>query len=540
MERLERQAVRLMVFRMVVALAFFLSALAIQTTVGAEISIQPFFYLIAFVLSANLCYAVAYWLLSTVRGRPGFLYLQLCGDAGAVTLLAFLTGGLTSVFTFLYHILIVVAGLLLKRRGAFTLAAADALLYGSLCVVQFYGWLSPDRFVTTVYDPPTPGAALYSLMAHLVGFLLVAALITAMASRQERSDATLGLIQKDLSLLRNLNDQIVSSIAGGLVTTDGEGRVTFANTTARRLLDETLPEGWNLMDRLAVLSGEERAPDLPDHGVRELRLALPGDRHLHIALSPLMDGALRTGYLALLRDETEMARMRSHFALRERLAAVGEMAANIAHEIKNPLGSISGAAQMLRRDRPAGTREDELLGIIQNESVRLSQTLDNFLRYVKPTPLKLRKVDLREVVQEVLTLYGSDPAVASGAVALEQELPGRPVEAEVDSDQVRQAVWNLLQNARKAVKEQGRVRVALSAAGPYAILEVRDTGVGMPKSELQKCFEPFQRGFSTGAGLGLSVVYRIMERHGGRVELDSRFGEGTVCTLFFPRMKDDG
>lgn len=538
MQGLEKQAVRLMVFRMVVALTFFLSAVGIQTTVGAEIAIQPFFYLVAFVLAANLCYSLAYWRLPGIRGRPAFLYVQLCGDAAAITLFSFLTGGLTSVFTFLYHILIVVAGILLQRRGAYTLAAAGALLYGSMCVCQFYGWLTPDRFVPMAYEPPTPGATLYGLLAHLVGFLLVAVLITTMVSRQESADATLGLVRKDLSYLRSLNDQIVSSISGGLVTTDGAGDVTFANPAARKFLDETLPEGWNLFRRLESLAGE--AAPKPEQGAQEVHLALPGDRHLQVTLSPLLDGTRTAGFLALIRDETEMTRLRSHMALRERLAAVGEMAANIAHEIKNPLGSISGAAQMLRRDAPPGGREDELLGIIQGESGRLSQTLDNFLRYVRPAPLRLRRADLREVVQDVLTLFQSDPAVVSGEVVLRRDWPPGPLEVELDPDQVRQAVWNLLQNARKAIKTSGEVSVALRVRGPYAILEVKDTGSGMPKSELQKVFEPFHRGFATGAGLGLSVVYRIMERHGGRVELDSEYGSGTACSLLFPRERADG
>ncbi len=541
MDRLEKQAVRLMVFRMVIALTFFLSALGIQTTVGAVLTVQPFYYLIALVLAVNLAYTMVYWRLPTVRGLPAFLYVQLWGDAAAVTFLSFLTGGLNSIFTFLYHILIVVAGVLLRRRGAFTLAAASALLYGTLCLVQFYGWLTPDRFVAIPYDPPSHGATLYGLMTHLLGFLLVAALISAMASRLESTDATLGMVQKDLYLLRHLNDQIVSSIAGGLVTTAGGGEVTFANPTARRLLGETLPEGWNLFRRLEHLAQLE-APLERQLGAepREFHLDLPEDRHLHVTLSGLLDGERRVGYLALLRDETEMARLRSHLALRERLAAIGEMAANIAHEIKNPLGSISGAAQMLRRSSEPGSRENELLGIIQNESGRLSQTLDNFLRYVKPAPLKLRRVDLRDVAQEVLTLFAGDPAVGDGLVALERNFPSAPLEAEVDPDQVRQAAWNLLQNARKAIPGRGTVRVSLSVRGPYAILQVGDTGVGMPKSEIQKCFEPFRRGFSSGAGLGLSVVYRIMERHGGRVELDSEFGHGTTCSLYFPLERGDG
>lgn len=540
MQGLERQAVRLMVFRMAVALAFFLAALAIQTTVGAEIAIQPFFYLIAFVLTADLLYSLIYGAFPSVRPRRGFIFLQLCGDASAVTLFSFLTGGYNSVFTFLYHILIVVAGFLLQRRGAFTMAATAGLLYGTLCVVQLYGWLSPTQFVSIAYDPPTPGAALYGLTAHLAGFLLVAMLMSAMLSRQEHSDATLGRVRKDLSYFRDLNDQIVSSFSGGLVTSDREGTVSFANPSARALLDETLPEGWNLFRRIEALSGAALPPpeEIPLAG-KELHLTLPRDRYLRILLSPLKEGSSHQGYLALLWDETELTRLRNSLLLKERLTAAGEMAANIAHEIKNPLGSISGAAQMLGQKAVPGSREAELLGIIQGESGRLGHTLDDFLKYVKPPPLRKHVIDLVELLQGVGTLFQSDPALASGEVRFHIDLPTSPLLVELDSDLARQAVWNLLQNARKAIKTGvGEVRLSLRRKEGWAILEVMDTGVGIPKSEIHKCFEPFHRGFSSGAGLGLSVVFRIMERHGGRVELDSVFGSGTSCRLFFPLEKN--
>ncbi len=525
-----------MVFRMVIALTFFLSALGIQATVGTELAIQPFFYFMAMVLALNLAYTIAFWVYHSFRNRPIFIYTQLCGDAFSVTLLAFLTGGLTSIFTFLYHILIVVAGLILKRRGAFTLAAANSLLYGALCLVQFYDWIKPDRFVKMAYDQPTPGATLYGLMTHLVGFLLVAILITAMSSRLEKSDATLGLVQKDLSRLRHLNDQIVSSISGGVVTTDQRGTVTFANSQARKLLGETLPEGWNFFHRLRTLGSEDSlSSPLQPSEPSEIHLATADDRRLYLSVSPLLDGGARTGYLALVRDETDMVHLRESLSLRDRLAAIGEMAANIAHEIKNPLGSISGAAQMLRRETQPESKESELLGIIQNESSRLAQTLDDFLKYVRPAPLKLKRVDLRDVAQGVITLFSQDPSVAKGLVQIEQNLSGSPAEAEVDPDQVRQALWNLVQNSKKALPaEGGTIEISLRHEGPYVILAVRDTGVGMPKSEIQKNFEPFRHHFSSGAGLGLSMVYRIMESHGGRVEVESEFGRGTTCLLFFP------
>ncbi|MEJ2368925.1 MAG: HAMP domain-containing sensor histidine kinase, partial [Acidobacteriota bacterium] len=221
------------------------------------------------------------------------------------------------------------------------------------------------------------------------------------------------------------------------------------------------------------------------------------------------------------------------------LAATGEMAANIAHEIKNPLGSISGSAQMLRREAVPGSREYELLGIIHSESNRLSQTLQNFLSFVQPGPQILKNHDLVALAREVWTLFRNDPSHSLEALTFKESFPTHRVVAAVDQDRFRQAMWNLLQNARKAINGPGTITLSLSLREPYAILEVKDTGKGIPKSEIPKYFEPFRRGFRSGSGLGLSVVYRIMEQHGGLVEMDSTYGKGTVCRLLFPLVRDD-
>jgi two-component system sensor histidine kinase PilS (NtrC family) len=240
--------------------------------------------------------------------------------------------------------------------------------------------------------------------------------------------------------------------------------------------------------------------------------------------------------LVFLRDHTEIAKLKEELALKDRLAATGAMAADIAHEIKNPLGSISGAAQMLRRQSSEDSGDFALLGIIQEESRRLSGTLDNFLRFVKPTPLKKRCLDLRTLTEEVLTLFQNDPTVA-GHLGVDLSLPDSPVEACVDPDQLRQALWNLLQNARKALAEEGRIAVTLTSEGQSAILDVRDDGIGMRQSQVAEYFQPFRRGFAQGSGLGLSIVYRIMEQHGGQIHIESAPGKGTLCRLTLPLEK---
>lgn len=536
MEPLEKQAVRLVVFRTVVAFTFFLSAVGIQAFAGSEFDLWPFFYFTAFVLGLNVVYSVLYLSLKQWRRRPLFIYLQITGDILAVTLLAFFTGGINSIYTFLYHILIVVGGYLLKRRGAFLVAMVDSLVYGLFCVALLYGWASPkpssDRFP---YDPPTASSTFYALLAHYVGFFLVAALMSVMSERIEATRQALGVMEKDFSSLRTLNEQILSSLSWGVVTTDLTGFVTFANPAAMRLLGESIPSGWSFNGRLAELGcpAVSFAPEDLEQG-REYELVLGENRRfLSIAVAPLRRAEAPLGQLIFLRDQTEVVKLKEELALKDRLAATGAMAADIAHEIKNPLGSISGAAQMLKRQSSGDSGEFALLGIIQEESRRLSGTLDNFLRFVKPAPLKKRCLDLRTLTEEVMTLFKNDAAVA-GHLLVEVTLTDQPLEACVDPDQLRQALWNLLQNARKAVPEGGLISVALASGGQSAILEVRDSGIGMRQSQVAEYFQPFRRGFSQGSGLGLSIVYRIMEQHDGAIHIESALGKGTLCRLTLP------
>ncbi|MGA9751201.1 MAG: ATP-binding protein [Acidobacteriota bacterium] len=536
MEALETSAVRLMVYRMVIILTFFLSALGIQAFLGAEAYLRPFYYIIAFVLAQNLLYTVIYLSARSLRDRPFFIIVQLFGDVLTVTLLALFTGGIQSIFTFLYHLLIVVAGYLLRKRGAFTMAVINALVYGLLCVALFYDWINPERLGGSFpYDRPTAESALYSLLANYVGFFLIAALITIMSGRLESTRKALGVMERDFTSLQSLNEQILSSLTWGVVTTDAQGRVTYSNPAAMRLLGETLPAGWDFDPHLAALGHRGRSaldPEAPEG--RELELAVAGgERHLSIVTAPLRSGPSALGYLALIRDQTEVVKLREQLALKERLMATGAMAADIAHEIKNPLGSIFGAAQMLKRQAPDESSEHALLAIIQEESRRLTEILNNFLRYVKPPQIRRQPLDLTALAAEVVTLFRNDSANPSGLI-VQLALPGHPVEVSADADRVRQALWNILTNARKAVKAEGVIRVSLTRSSLDAILEVEDNGEGMRNSQIPNYFQPFRRGFAQGSGLGLSVVYQIMEEHRGRVEIESALGRGTRCRLLFP------
>jgi two-component system, NtrC family, sensor histidine kinase PilS len=534
LEEYERIGLRLIVFRLVIALTFLASSIGLQVALGEQLLLRPYFYFTALVLLLEIIYLLIYALFQRIRKSESFIYIQLLGDSCTVMVLLFFTGGQSSVFVFLCHFLIVVAGSILRKRGAFLVALVNSLLFGMLCLNLYYGWLRPNTAFRGPYEAPTPSEAFNALATNLIGFFLVATLISAMATRMEKSRTELGAARKDLSYYRHLNDLIVSSLSGGIVVTDLSGKVNMSTAKGRELLAMTVTEGWKLNERIESLGG----PPLNFSGGNinncDIPLSLPNDNHVMVSISPLSEGDNSVGYLALVRDETDIVRIRNELGLKERLVALGEMAANMAHEIKNPLGSISGAAQMLKAEASEGSSQSELLVIIHKECIRLAEVLDNFLKFANPPKPEKSLCNLYRLCLDTATLFEKHPFFTEKKLSLKYDHMEKDVSAVVDRNQFTQAFWNLLQNGRKASNEGGKMTISLRKSSSWAIVEVSDNGVGMPKSELDKIQEPFKRGFSVGAGLGLSVVYRIMEQHDGKLEIESNYGTGTAARLYFP------
>lgn len=534
MSEYEKIGLRLIIFRLVIALTFLSSSIGIQIALGEKILLKPYFYFSAFVLFLEIGYVLFYSFFKKLRNKELFLYLQLVGDSLTVVVLLFYTGGHSSVFVFLLHFLVVLAGALLRRRGAIFIALINSLFFGLLCLSLYYNWLRPSEYFKIPFEVPTAGEVFNALMINFFGFFLVAILISAVSLRIEKSREELGEAKKGIKYLEHLNDLIVSSISGGIVVTDLNGKATFSTQKARNLLGVNITEGWSLREQIEDLGGP---PIVFEHLAKEgseIPLSLPSDKHLMLSISPLFEEDKKVGYLVLVRDETEIVKIRNELELKERLVSLGEMAANMAHEIKNPLGSISGAAQMLKSSEPKNSGENELLSIIHKESLRLAEVLDNFLSFVSPQKPEKHLVNIYEIIVEVITLFKNSPLFQEKKLNLSFDFFQNELFLNIDPNQIKQVLWNVLHNARKASEEGGEIKVSLLREGNWVIVEISDKGIGMPKSEIEKIQEPFRKGFSQGVGLGLSLVHRIMEQHNGKVEIESKFKSGTKVKLFFP------
>jgi len=528
--------------RVVIGTLLLGSAILIQISRPGAFPVDPFFTLI------GLTYALSVLYLATLRfaeRHPWLVDLQFGLDAALVSAFIHVTGGIASNFSSLYVLPVIAAAMIRSRRVAFQVASLSAMLYLALVLVQYVDVGLPElakRF-TPVVDLPTLGVARYTVAINLSGFFAVALLAGSLADSVRSAGARLEYASHEIRDLRKYNENVINSLLSGLVTTDADGRILTFNRAASVILGIPSAQGIR-RDAIDVLQlpADTRTGLASLGDARTLRIDTQhrtGDGRsidLGLTASPLTFPDGRAGFLYTFQDVTDVRRLERNARLQQRLAAVGEMAAGIAHEIRNPLASMSGSIQVLRHELTLNDEQAQLMDIVLRESERLNETIKSFLAYARPQRFALAKLDIRRVVLDAaLLLRNSSEVQAHHAIGV--DVPPDPVWCEADENQIRQVIWNLATNGLKAMAQGGRLLLTAATADDGSgatLLTVEDQGRGIPPEDLDAIFQPFHSSFDKGTGLGLAIVHRIVTDHNGTINVSSRVGAGTVVTVRLP------
>lgn len=535
--------------RLIVATVLLGAALVVQLRAPGRLAVAPFFYLIALTYAVSLGFIAS---LRLVDRFPWLIEVHFAIDAVIISAAVVLTGGVESLFTTLFMLPIVAASAVQSRRGGLQLAALSTVLLASVVLFQYAGAASalgvamPPGGVT---DVPPGNVAVLTVSLNAFGFFAVAFLSGSLAERARRGEVQLEQATEEIADLQAFNQYVLDNLVSGLATADAQNRIVTFNRSAMLITGQAAspPIGRPAADvlQLPVAFADTMADDL-DH-VRSKRIDYQlrrGDSRtidlgLSVAALPLPDAT--RGFLYTFQDVTDMKRFERHARLQQRLAAVGEMAAGIAHEIRNPLASMSGSMQMLRQELPLSSDQAQLMDIVLRESERLNQTIKSFLAYARPQRFQVQRLDLRTVVQETALLLRNSTEVEDRH-AIDVRSADHPVMIDADEGQIRQILWNLATNGLKAMPTGGTLTISALddrlGDDRMMILRVEDDGVGIAPEDVDVIFQPFRGSFGRGSGLGLAIVHRLVSDYGGRIDVRPRPQGGTAVTVGFPAPRD--
>jgi two-component system, NtrC family, sensor histidine kinase PilS len=547
-EELHRRLQLSLLVRIIIVTALLGATVFIQVTQTATIvstTLIPLYILSGVTYLVTLVSALA---LRWVKRPRLFAFLQITWEILFVTALIYDTSGPSeSIFSFLYLLAIIVAGILQFRAGAFYAATFGSLAYAVVLIALERGFIPPWPSFED-YNPVGWHRIFYNIFINLSAMYAMAGLAAYLTEKLRVTGRELQRTQHRRDVLEALNDIVVRSIPSGLITLDRDGIITSANlslepitgVSAHRLEGRAFAELFP--EPAAALLGAPSA--IPRHLTRhESEWRSPdGDlRTLEFIASPMhkVDDQLY-GTLLVLNDITDIRRMGKQLRQADRLAAVGQLAAGIAHEIRNPLASISGSIQVLQADLDLDPTSQRLMNIVRRETDRLNALITDFLLYARPTPKTIQPVRLDRLVPEMIEVYKHRPDLTP---AIEWKFEIEP-ELTIVSDPklLQQILWNLVNNAELALAAGGVIAIRARTAGqgpaagvPAAVLEVEDTGVGIPPELRDRVFDPFFTTRESGTGLGLSTVYRIVEAMEGRIRIEDRPGGGTRFIISIPK-----
>ncbi len=542
-ERLERdlslgRKLRWLIFGRLGAAVILLAVSTVWT--GSGSGRQPPIKTLSF-LAAVACLTVLYALAQ--RFSRALLFqarLQFTVDILLVTWLVWTSDVVHSPYTALYIVVIALASLFLGPRDVVVTSVGCAVVFTGCAFAAIYGL---SNYPVSDASEGSLSPAVQSIGLFDIAFLVVGLLSARLAEHQSRSEVRLIAATQSLANLRALHERIVESIRSGVVTTDLQGRIYTFNSAAEEIT------GYNQKD----VRGQDASiffGEMTDQVVDSIHAANVGAAsprfeagcltaeglrlRLGFSISPLFsETGETTGMVITFQDLTHIRALEETSRRQDQLAAIGRMAASIAHEIRNPLAAMRGSIQMLRHEMKGQPSQEELMEIILRESDRLNRIITDFLNYARPRSISHAKVDVGELLHQTFTLLRHSPEVSDRQM-VEEDVTAGPLLADADAEQLQQVFWNLARNALQAMPDGGTLRAELAKNRKNRLrITFSDSGRGMSPAQVEHLFEPFSS-TTGGTGLGLSIVYQIIREHGGTINVRSREGQGTTITIELP------
>ena len=475
------------------------------------------------------------FLLDRIKAYFTFAYFQIFMDVAAINVLIYLTGGIESWFSFIMLLTVMSANAVLNRKAGYVIATFSSILYGVMIDLQYY------KLLPIKYDPAlNEKDFLYNIFVHIAAFYMMAFLSGYLSSRLEKTTRDLEQTDSDLKELSLFNRELIENIPSGIFTTGIDGRILIFNKAAEDITGITREKASNLKITAIFPFINPPIPPLPkggEGGLERIEGVIgqqTGDgRIINLTISPRVDvTGVKIGFIGIFQDITRLKKMELDIKHKEKWAAIGELSANIAHEIRNPLASLKGAIEMLREDRAAKEQKERLTEIALKEMDRLNGIITDFLMYSTPRAAEFTALDLNLVLDDTLELL-KNTASARKDISITKDFAG-PLFVNADRQKMQQVFLNLGMNALDAMPDGGELSVSTKRSSRSFEVVFKDTGIGISQKNLEKIFYPFFTTKDEGTGLGLAIAYRIIEEHKGKINVISNLGEGAAFKVIIP------
>src|SRR3954462_12631753 len=456
---LRRKVVRLMLVRAIIGTILLGSAIFMEVTAPGSFPVNPYFLLIGCTYALTIIYVLTLRYIDRYRW---LVDLQLAIDALIVSAFIYIPGGITSYFTSLYVLPVIAASTIQFRRGGLMVATLSAVLYAGLVLAQYLaasGLRTDPWLISMSVVLPPVSVARYTAALNMFGFFAVALLSGSLANSLRSAGVRLEQASTEIADLQALNQHLIDRLPSGLATTDQAHRILTFNRGAETITGvgfrSAVGHPIHEVLQLPAAVMESFQTDLRLKGARrhEFRYHTHdgrGDLEIGLTATHLETPGGRVGLLFTFQDVTAIKRLERDAAIQQRLAAVGEMAAGIAHEIRNPLASMSGSIQILRQELPLSAEQEQLMDIVLRESERLNTTIRSFLAYARPQRFQIARFDMRRALNDTALLLRNSSELGEGHEIL-VDLPSAELWCEADEGQIKQIVWNLATNGLRAM-----------------------------------------------------------------------------------------